>query len=82
VAVTVSGFAFNPNHPTAKAGIVDVSVKNTDPTDHTFTVTGTSIDIALNANGSGSASATLAAGNYEFHCRIHSSMTGTLSVSA
>jgi plastocyanin len=44
-------------------------------------VDGTSVDIPLPPNGSGSATATLAAGGYDFRCRIHSSMTGTLTVS-
>jgi plastocyanin len=55
-------------------------VKNNDPVDHTFTVTGTSIDIAASGGGGGSATATLEPGDYEFHCRIHSTMKGTLTV--
>jgi plastocyanin len=39
------------------------------------------VDIALAPGGSGSDSSTLAAGSYEFRCRIHGSMTGTLTVS-
>jgi plastocyanin len=70
-----------PAHPTAKAGSVQFSVKNNDGIDHTFTVTGTSVDIAVPGGGTGSATATLKAGDYEFHCKIHSSMTGTLTIS-
>ena len=80
VSVTISAYMFSPAHPTAKAGEVDFQVKNNDPFEHTFTVTGTTVDIALAASGSGSAKAALAAGDYEFHCKIHSSMTGTLTV--
>lgn len=80
--MSISAYMFSPSHPSVRTGLVKVSVKNTDPTDHTFTVTGTSIDVAVPAGGTGSASATLATGDYEFHCRIHSYMTGTLTVTA
>jgi len=80
--VSIYGYMFTPSHPTTRAGVVKVSVTNNDPFDHTFTVTGTSIDISAPGNGGGSATATLAAGDYQFHCRIHSSMTGTLTVAA
>jgi plastocyanin len=38
------------------------------------------VNIALPPGGSGTATATLTAGSYEFHCNIHASMTGTLTV--
>jgi plastocyanin len=79
--VTIAGSRFSPAHLDARAGQVAVSVRNDDDVRHTFTVTGTSIDIAVDPHASGSASTTLAAGDYQFHCRIHSFMTGTLTVS-
>lgn len=82
LTMSIAAYMFSPSRPTVRAGVVQVSVKNNDPVDHTFTVTGTSIDIAAPARGGGSATATLKAGSYEFHCRIHSSMTGTLTVTA
>jgi plastocyanin len=39
------------------------------------------VDITLAPNGSGAATATLAAGGYDFVCRFHANMTGTLTVS-
>jgi plastocyanin len=57
------------------------SATNQDAANHTFTVTGASVDIALPGNGSGTQTATLAAGSYEFHCKIHGPpMSGTLTV--
>ena len=82
MAMSIAAYMFSPSHPTTRTGVVQVSVKNTDPVAHTVTVTGTSIDISAPAGGGGTASATLAAGDYQFHCRIHSSMTGTLTVAA
>jgi plastocyanin len=81
VAVTASGFKFSPTMATAKAGEVYFEVKNEDSTNHTFTIDGTDVNIKLDGNSSGEAKADLAAGTYEWHCTIHSSMTGTLTVS-
>jgi plastocyanin len=81
VAVTASGFKFSPATATAKAGEVYFEVKNEDSTNHTFTIDGTDVNIKLSGKSSGEAQADLAAGTYEWHCTIHSSMTGTLTVS-
>lgn len=81
VAVTASGFKFSPATATAKAGEVYFAVKNEDGTNHTFTIDGTDVNIKLAGNSSGEAEADLDAGTYEWHCTIHSSMTGTLTVS-
>lgn len=80
VTVTASGFKFSPTTATAKAGNVHFAVKNEDGTNHTFTIDGTDVNIKLAGNGSGEADATLDAGTYEWHCTIHPSMTGTLTV--
>jgi plastocyanin len=79
--VTTRDFAFSPSTLSADAGVVQFSASNADGSSHTFTVSGTDVHIPLAANASGSDSATLAAGSYEFHCNIHGSMTGTLTVS-
>jgi plastocyanin len=81
VSVTASNFAFSPSTATAKAGQVYFEVKNEDSTKHTFTIDGTDVDIKLDAGASGEKEADLDAGTYEWHCTIHSSMTGTLTVS-
>ena len=81
VAVTASGFAFDPTSAKASAGEVYFSITNDDDAKHTFTIDDTDVDIALDPKGSGTAEADLDAGTYEWHCKIHSSMTGTLTVS-
>ena len=81
VSVTASGFKFSPGTATAKAGSVHFAIKNDDDTTHTFTIDGTSVNIRMDGGTSGSADADLKAGTYEWHCTIHSSMTGKLTVS-
>ena len=81
VNVTASGFAFDPTTATAKAGEVYFEITNKDTTNHTFTIDGTDVDIKLDGGGSGEKETELEAGTYEWHCTIHSSMKGTLTVS-
>jgi plastocyanin len=80
VKVTVSGSAFHPTTAEANAGVVDFDVTNEDGVSHTFTIDDTDVDIALDPNGSGTAETQLEAGTYQWHCSIHSSMTGALTV--
>jgi plastocyanin len=80
VTVTIANTAFDPDALEATAGEVTVDVTNEDSFPHTFTIDGTAIDVEVDGGSSGSGSDTLEAGEYEFHCRIHSSMTGTLTV--
>ena len=80
ITITVSGNAFDPATAEAAAGKVVFNVTNQDSLKHTFTIDGTDVDIALDPNGSGSAEAELAPGTYPWHCKIHTSMTGTLTV--
>jgi plastocyanin len=81
VNVTASGFAFKPTTATAKAGEIYFEVKNDDTTNHTFTIDGTDVDIHLDGGKSGEKETTLKAGSNEWHCTIHTSMKGTLTVS-
>jgi plastocyanin len=81
ISVTAKDLAFDPTSADAKAGEVYFEVKNDDTTKHTFTIDDTDVDIQLDPGKSGEAEADLEAGTYEWHCTIHSSMTGTLTVS-
>jgi plastocyanin len=81
VSVTASGFKFSPDTATATAGTVHFEVKNEDSTNHTFTITGTKVDLHVDGSGTAEGDADLAAGSYEWHCSIHPSMKGTLTVS-
>ena len=81
VAVTASGFKFSPTTATAKAGEVYFEIKNDDTTTHTFTIDGTAVDIRIAGGTTGEKEADLKAGSYEWHCTIHTTMKGTLTVS-
>ena len=80
--LTISGFAFDPSCFTARAA-QSISIVNEDSADHSFTISGTQIDTTIPAgetfNG-GSVSGVLEPGTYDFFCRFHPSMTGTITV--
>jgi plastocyanin len=81
VAVTAEDTAFSPTTATAEAGEVYFEITNKDSVKHTFTIDDTDVDIKLDPDGTGEAEADFEAGTYEWHCTIHSSMKGTLTVS-
>ena len=81
LAVTAADFAFDPAELEATAGDVTIDFTNEDDTDHTFTIEDLDVDIAAGGGESASGDATLEAGEYEFVCRIHPAMQGTLTVS-
>ena len=81
LAVTAVGFAFDPAELEAAAGDVTIDFTNEDDTDHTFTIEELDIDVAAGGGESASGEATLEAGSYEYVCRIHPAMQGTLTVS-
>ena len=79
--VTIQGLAFHPDCFTAKSAS-SITIHNKDSVTHTFTIDGTQVDVTIEGgktfNGE---SAGLAPGTYAFHCKIHSTMTGTVIVS-
>jgi plastocyanin len=76
--ITISDFAFTA--PEVAPGAT-ITVNNEDGTTHTVTSDdGTSFDVKVDGHGTSSFTAPSAAGNYEFHCDIHSSMTAQLVV--
>jgi plastocyanin len=79
IAVTASGFAFAPTELEVAAG-TEILVENADGVAHTFTIDGTDIDLELDPGDVEDAEIDLDTGSYGFHCRFHSSMTGTLTV--
>jgi plastocyanin len=78
--VSIQDLAFQPDCFSAKSAS-SITVDNKDDVTHTFTIDDTQVDVSIDAgqtfNGE---SAGLAAGTYQFHCKIHSSMTGTVIV--
>jgi plastocyanin len=65
---------------TAKAG-QKISVSNDDPTQHSLTSDDGLFDTGLlSPSQKGSFTAPAKAGTYKFHCQIHTTMAGTLTV--
>jgi plastocyanin len=78
--VVAKGTAFTTDAVTVKAG-EDVYLDNQDSFDHTLTADDGSFDTGHVAGGETKEfEAPDKAGTYAFHCSIHSSMTGTLTV--
>ena len=78
-AVTIQNFAFNPAALTVKVG-TEVTWTNQDSTAHTVTFnTGgaTSDNLAQSATYKQTFAT---AGTFPYHCKIHSTMTGTVTV--
>jgi plastocyanin len=79
--VTIQDRAFSPDCFAAKSA-ASITVDNKDTVTHTFTIDGTQVDVTIEAGTTFSGeSAGLAPGTYPFHCKIHTSMTGTVIVS-
>ncbi|HVM53141.1 MAG TPA: cupredoxin domain-containing protein [Acidimicrobiales bacterium] len=80
--VTAAGFAFSPTEVAVAAGEVTLELVNDDGVTHTLTVDDAGIDIEVAGGASGTGSGTFESGqDYEFRCRIHPSMTGTVTAS-
>jgi plastocyanin len=81
VAVKIANFAFDPATVTAKVGDT-ITWTNMDSTGHTATIKDngacTTPTLAKDATGSITFSQ---AGTYDFFCKIHPTMTGTITVS-
>ena len=78
--VTIQDLAFHPDCFEA-ASASFITIKNEDSVTHTFTIDGTPVDVSIDGGQTfNGASAGLAPGRYDFHCKIHSSMTGTVIV--
>lgn len=80
VSVSIEGFAFNPSSITAKVGQT-ITFTNGDSAPHTATLDDGSCTTKQIA-GSGSDGLTFTvAGTYPFHCNVHPTMKGTITVS-
>jgi plastocyanin len=79
--VTIQDLAFSPDC-FAAASASSITIENMDSVTHTFTIDGTQVDVSIDGGQmSNGESAGLDPGMYPFHCKIHSSMTGTVIVS-
>ena len=80
-AVAIAGFAFAPQDVTVTVGDT-ITWTNSDATAHTATADDGSFDTGtIRASGTGTATFSTA-GSFQYHCKIHSSMTGTVTVEA
>jgi plastocyanin len=80
-AVSIKNFAFAPPTTTAKVG-EQVTWTNGDSTAHTVTFDDASLTSSGNVQGGGTFSQTFAkAGTFTYHCSIHPTMKGTVTVS-
>ena len=80
VKVSIKDFAFNPAAITAKVGDV-ITFTNGDSAGHTATLDDGSCFTPTIAGGASDGLTFTAAGIYPFHCAIHATMMGTITVS-
>ena len=80
VAGTIEGNAFAPN-PVALTAGQTVTFTNQDSVSHTVTLDDGTCDTGQITGGASAGLTFSAAGSYPFHCTIHPSMTGTITVS-
>jgi plastocyanin len=80
--LVASGFAWDTTSLEMTAGSeVSVEVANEDSAQHSFTFDEASVDEVVPAGEDATVSFTApAAGEYEFRCKFHGSMTGTVTV--
>ncbi len=79
--VSIRNFSFNPSSVTAKVGDT-ITWKNSDDAPHTVTFDDASVGGSGTLNNGSTFQLTAAkAGSFPFHCKIHPSMKGTLTVS-
>ncbi len=77
--ITMQNLQFKVTAP-VKAGAT-VTVKNNDTVEHTVTSDdGKSFNISIQPGKTATFTAPASAGDYKFHCNIHSQMHGTLTV--
>jgi plastocyanin len=77
--LTMQNIAYDPTSLSVATGST-ITLDNKDSVTHTFTVDGQDVDVTVDGSTTGTATIDLAAGSYDFHCKIHPSMTGTLTV--
>jgi plastocyanin len=80
-AVTIANFAFGPASISVPVGST-VTWTNQDSTNHTVTADDGSFDSGPLAPGATFSQTFDTAGTFTYHCAIHSSMKGTITVTA
>ena len=80
VAVAIEGFKFGPAEVKAKAGEI-IAFTNADSASHTATLDDGSCSTGTISSGKADGLVFSAVGTYPFHCKIHPSMKGTITIS-
>jgi len=78
-SVTIQNLSFQPNALTVSVGTT-VTWTNNDSTQHTVTADDGSFDSGVLQEGATFSQTFTAAGTFSYHCNIHSTMTGTITV--
>lgn len=80
--ITAKGFAYAPTEIELTAGeAATIEVDNQDDTTHNLTIGDLDVDDDVEGKDSISVPITPEAGTYEFQCKFHSQMKGTITVS-
>jgi plastocyanin len=80
-SITIQSFAFHPNALTLPSGKVTLSVTNDDSVLHSFTLDDGSVSQDIQPGTMEQVAITVpSSGTLGWHCRIHPSMTGTITV--
>lgn len=80
-SITISNFAFHPNALTLPPGKVTLSVTNNDSVLHSFTLDNGSVSQDIQPGTTAQVTITVpSSGTLGWHCRIHPTMTGTITV--
>lgn len=79
VVVQISGFKFSPADIEVSAG-TKVTWVNNDPIRHTVTFDSGEFDTGSFPHGDNRSYTFTKTGNYTYHCAIHASMTGSVTV--
>jgi plastocyanin len=77
VAVSIEGFEFAAQPVAADSSF---EVENNDSAEHTFTADDGAFDVDIAGGETETVDAPAEPGTYAFHCELHSSMTGELTV--
>lgn len=77
--IQISGFAFAPGYFSVEVGEA-ITWTNADPVGHTVTADGGAFDSGPLSEAGTFTWDAAAAGEYDFHCAFHPSMTGTVTV--
>jgi plastocyanin len=79
--IGIADFQYEPSTLSIAAGPTDITVTNSDTTDHTFTLDDGAVDQTVAAGETVTVTVEGTSGeSLGFHCEIHPQMTGTLDV--